>query len=249
LEYITTEQEHDIVVATSNSPIHKTSKEDLLNVVVKWRMYIGIPKNDVAEEIALNAQFLYENYNFLTIQEIELAIKLSVFRKLPDTDFHGYFSPMYIAKVLDSYLHYRKITMADAIRKREKEVMKQMEAANRPSPEQQAKDTRELFRDFYKQWQERGEITDVFTLCYNFLRKHKMMEVPPTMVQEAQAYGKRKVQEVKEKVNKYGSKPSKIQLDFIQEEKKWARNYCVQKFFEKINIDVLCNNIKPEQFT
>lgn len=248
LEYITSEEEHSIVQAVEGSKqIAKAEnvKEELINMVVKWRMYIGIPKADVAEELVLVAGFIYENYGFLTLPEIELAIKLSVLRKLKDVEFHGYFSPMYVGKVLDSYLYYRKMTMADSIRRREKAIAEEREKLNRPSPEEQAEGYKELFRSFYNEYKQNGYIRDVFNLCYNFLRKHKMMEVPKERIEEAQEYGKRKVEEVKEKARREGGK---IDFDLGLEEKRWARNYCVHKFFDDVDINILCNNIKPHHF-
>lgn len=248
LDFITSDEEHAIVQAVEGSKQiarSENSKEELINIVVKWRMYIGIPKTDVAEELVLVAGFIFENYGFLTTPEIELAIKLSVLRKLKDTEFHGYFSPMYVAKVLDSYLYYRKMTMADSIRRREKAIAEEREIQNKPSPEEQAEGYKELFQSFYKEYKENGYIRDVFNLCYNFLRKHKMMEVYKETIEEAQAYGKRKVEEVKETARKEGGK---IDFDLGLEEKRWARNYCVHKYFDTVDINVLCNNIKPQHF-
>lgn len=246
-EYIQSDEELEIVKSVEGSrQIAKIEdREVIINTVVKWRMYIGIPKTDVAEELLLVASFINENYGFLTIAEIELAIRLSVLRKI-DGEFYGYFSPMYVAKVLDSYLHYRKITMADAIRRKERAEMEEKEKQNRPSPEQQAEDTRKLFRDYYSVWKETGEIRDVFSICYNYLRKHKMLEVSQQMIKDAQEYGKRKVQEIKQKKN-VGLQKIDTSLDEI-EEKSWARTYCVQKYFESVDIDVLANNIKAEHF-
>jgi hypothetical protein len=220
------------------------NKEEIINTVVKWRMYIGIPKTDVTEELLMVSSFIAENYGFLTLAEIELAIKLSVLRKI-EGDFYGYFSPMYVAKVLDSYLHYRKMTMADAIRRKEKADMEEKERANRPSPENQAENTRKIFREYYSAWKETGEIRDVFSICYNFLRKHKMLEVSQSMITEAQEYGKKKVMEAKQKK----ALTDRIDSNYYEaEEKSWARTYCVQKYFETVDIDVLANNIKPELF-
>jgi hypothetical protein len=248
LEYITSEDEHAIVKALEGSK--QISKEEdnknlLIDLVVKWRMYIGIPKTDVAEELVLVAAFVYENYGFLTISEIELAIKLSVRRKLKDTEFHGYFSPMYVGKVLDSYLYYRKMTMADAIRRREKAVAEEREKANKPSPEEEAEGYKELFLNFYKEYKSQGYIRDVFNLCYNFLRKHDLMKVSKQRIEEAQAYGKKRVEEVKETARREGRK---IDYDLGLEEKRWARNYCVQKYFDSVDINIICGNIKPEHF-
>jgi hypothetical protein len=91
----------------------------LINVVAKWRMYVGLPKTDVSEELSLVAQFLYKEYGYLTVNEIELAYTLSVTNRLREAEFFGYFSPLYVGKVLDAYLYYRKITMADTIRRRD----------------------------------------------------------------------------------------------------------------------------------
>jgi len=246
-DYITSDEELNIVKALEDKQIAKAEnvKENIINLVVKWRMYIGIPKADVAEELALVAGFIFENYGFLTLSEIELAIKLSVLRKLNDTEFHGYFSPMYVAKVLDSYLYYRKMTMADSIRRRDKAIAEEKENNNKPSPEEQAEGYKELFKGFYDEYKQQGYIRDVFSLCYNFLRKHNFMEIPKERIAEAQAYGKRKVQEVKENARLEGGK---IDFDLGLEEKRWARNYCVQKYFDTVDINVLCNNIKPKHF-
>ena len=65
------------------------------------------------------------------------------------------------------------------------------------------------------------------------------------MITEAQEYGKKKVIEAKQKK----ALTDKIDVGFFEaEEKSWSRSYCVQKFFETVDIDVLANNIKPELF-
>jgi 2-isopropylmalate synthase len=63
--------------------------DTLLGVVAKWRMYIGLPKTDVSEELMINVDFINKNYPFLTLGEIELAINLSVTRKLEDVEFYA----------------------------------------------------------------------------------------------------------------------------------------------------------------
>lgn len=246
MEYIQTNEELEIVKSVEGSKqiANIENREELINSVVKWRMYIGMPKTDIAEELVLVAAFIHENYGFLTVGEIELAMKLSVLRKLKEVEFHGYFSPMYVAKVLDSYLYYRKMTMADAIRRKEKAIMDEKEKLNRPSPEKQAEDTRALFLNFYNEWKETHEIRDVFNLCYNYLRRTKLMTVTKETIDEAQKFGRMKVIELKQKQN-YG----KIEFDLDNEEKRWARNYCVGKFFETVDINILLNNIKPEHFS
>jgi hypothetical protein len=228
LDYIQNNDELEIVKAVENSVIIKkseSSKEELINVVVRWRMYIGVPKTDVAEELVLVAAFIWENYGFLTISEIELAYKLSILNKLSNIEFYGQFAPMYVAKVLDSYLYYRKMTLADSIRRREKALQQEAEKRNRPTPEVMAEDWKKMVYEYYDEWKEKGEIRDAFSLLYNYLRKWKMMEVTKETIEEAQAYGKKKVAELKEK-EFFGKIDSHL---YATQEKGFSRNYCVQR--------------------
>jgi hypothetical protein len=75
------------------------------------------------------------------------------------------------------------------------------------------------------------------------------MPVPPSLVKEAQEYGKKRADEQSKARQKKGLKTAFSSIDIFQmEEKKWARNYCVQKYFENVDIDILCNKIIPEHF-
>lgn len=214
---------------------------ELLKIVSKWRLYIGIPKKEVDAELSVATEFIGNTYPHLTLSEIELAFNLSISRKLEDVEFFGYFSPLYIGKVLDSYLYWRKMNMADAIRKREKFLQQEAEIRNRPTPEQQCEDTKEIVAEFYKKWQETGEINDPLNICYNLFRKSKMMKLTQTDIDEAMAMAKT--------VTK---KPNPFERAIVSEEfeiKRHARNFCVKKFFENVDIVVILNNIKPEFFS
>lgn len=250
LRFVKSEEEHQLASAVINHPqVSEVPIENIVNLVALWRMYIGIPKADVAEELVFVAGHIFENYGHMTIAEIELAIRLSVMRKLKDTEFNGYFSAFYVSKVLEAYLYYRKISLADAVRDREVFLREEKEKNNKPTPEEQAERFQALFRNFYKEWKEIGEINDPFSLSYNYLRKHNLMPVPPSLVKEAQEYGKKKADEHNKARQKRGLKTAFSSIDIFQmEEKKWARNYCVQKYFENVDIDILCNKIIPEHF-
>jgi hypothetical protein len=71
-----------------------------------------------------------------------------------------------------------------------------------------------------------------------------MMEVTKETIEEAQAYGKKKVAELKEK-EFFGKIDSHL---YATQEKGFSRNYCVQKFFKTVDINILANNIKVEHF-
>lgn len=244
IKFVDSEDELQVVKAVENSVMIGRLEDwtEILKVVSKWRLWIGIPKKEVDTELSIATEFIAKTYPHLTVSEIELAYTLSISRKLEDVEFFGYFSPMYIGKVLDSYLYWRKITMADAIRRREKFLHEQEEIKNRPTPEQQCESTKEMFLEYYNVWKETNEISDPLSLCYNYLRKQKMLKLTQQEIDEALEYAKN---EVGKKYNPFIKAiiPKENQINME------ARCYCVKKFFQNVDIDVLLNNIKPEHFS
>ena len=216
--------------------------QDLLKIVSKWRLYIGIPKKEVDVELSVVTEFIATTYQSLTLAEIELAYNLSIARKLEDVEFFGYFSPLYVGKVIDSYLYYRKMNMADVIRRKEKYLQEQAELKNKPTPKQQAEDTKEIIFNFYNQFKQNGEIDDLLNITYNYLRKHKILKVSQSDIEISTQYAT-------DKFNKKSNVFARVLDDSKDFEIKiYARNYIVQKFFESVDIDILINNIKEEQF-
>ena len=244
--FIETNEELQIVKAVEESEIISNLSDitKLLKIVSKWRVYVGIPKSDVSEELAIITDFIFHNFGHLTLKELELAINLSILRKLDDVDFYGSFSAMYVGKVLDSYLYYRKQTMADVIRRRDKKSYEELEQKSKPSPTEEAELTREIFADFYKEYKEKGSINDFMNLCWNFLRKYKFLTPVKAEYDEALEFAKKEIDKLNKNLFIREDKDEKDQKIKIL-----ARNYLVQKYFDNVEINVVLNNIKPELFT
>lgn len=236
---MTTKEEFHLVQAVYQSdPISKIPLEKVVELAAEWRAYIGIPNNDIAEELTLAAKFMLMNYGHLTEAEIRMAYNLAIMRKLADVEFRGFFSPDYISRVLASFMHYRKITMADSIRRFQVYQLDTESKKNTPSPEVQCENMRATIKDFHNQFLEHGVFNDPLNIAYNFFRKHNMMVVSQGVIDEATKYGKKVVAD---------KKLTRI-IDNENEFKIHARNFCVQEFFKNVDIDVLLNNIKPELF-
>ena len=237
LPFVQTSEQGLIVQAVEKSRIiAKCQPEQVLQVVAKWRLYVGMPKGDVSEELAIVTDFIYQNYGHLTLDELELAYNLTAQDKF-DVEFFGYFSPMYVGKVLSSYLHYRKIQLADAIRDRERKALEEMDKGAKPTPEEHCRITKEIFKSFYDRYKQTGVLKDVMSICYNHLRKHNMLKLTKPEIDEAMKYGEDNVEpDLEKSVRAY-------------EVKVLARSFCVQKYFDKVSIDIILDNIKPEQFT
>ena len=218
--------------------IAQSKPEDVLKVVARWRLYIGIPKNEIGEELAVITEFIHKNYGHMTLQEIELAYNLSAMNKLDSVEFYGSFSPMYVGKVISAYLHYRKVLLTDAIREREKKMQEEMDIANRPTPEQQRDYTREILGSFYKEYKEKGDFNDLLSLTFKHLRKFGYLKPSKPEVAEAMKYAETTI-------DSRDKKP--IDRDF--EIKLLGRKYVVKKYFDSISYDMLMDNIKTEHFT
>lgn len=244
MPFVKSNEELEIVKCSENSiVIGKLEQwDELLKIVSKWRLYIGIPKKESDIELSIVTEFIANTYPFLTLSEIELAYNLSIARKLEDVEFFGSFSPLYCAKVIDSYLYYRKITMADTLRRKERWLQEQAEIKNRPTPQQQAEDTKDIIANFYKQYKDNGEINDVLNITYNFLRNNKMLKVTQSDIDEGMIYAKEKFKKKNNNVF------IKLNDSDDYEIKIYARNYIVQKYFQNVDIDILLNNIKSENF-
>jgi hypothetical protein len=246
LDFTKTNEEVELVKCVENSILvgNLENLNSLVNVVAKWRMYIGLPKEDISEELSIIADFLHKQYQFLTIAEIELAYTLSVTNKLKDVEFYGSFSPLYVGKVLDSFLYYRKLTLADTIRRKQKHDNEIKEMENRPTPDKQCNDLKGTIKDMYEEYKEKGQLRDPFNICYNFFRRTNMLVVKKDEIEMAMDYGRKqylsKERNLFEKVNE-SSKEAEIQ--------RYARNWCVQKYFDSVGINIILNNIKVEHFT
>ena len=251
--FVKTNEEGVIVKAIEESEFIGNLKDwnKIVDVVAKWRLYIGMPKQDVSEEINVIAQFISITYKHLTLKEVELAYHLSATRVLEDVDFHGYFSPMYVGKVIDAYLYYRKKQLADAIRRKEKQEWLDADMKNKPTPEEQAKDWKEMVEGFYDRYKQTGEIEDIFNLCYDYFRnKNKLLKISKETLDEAMVYGLDKAEKKKKATSPFLKIDSATQhLNLDKERDRWAKNYCVQKFFGSLkDINLLLETIQPEHF-
>lgn len=237
-----------IVEAVQKSTLVRNLKDAdaLTRVVAKWRAYLGIPKEGAdPEELAIVVMYIKQNWEMLTLSEIELAFTLSINRKLDDSEFYGYFSPNYVAKVLHSYMYYRKVTLADALRMKEKHELEEASKMSIPSPAQQAETTKELIRNFHDEIGRKGRITDPFNLAYNFLRKHKWLKVSESDIKESLDAGR--VMYDEQRLDS-GMMSRLSNDDHEVEVKRHARNYLVTKYLKNVDINVLLDNIKPELF-
>jgi hypothetical protein len=203
-----------------------------------------MPKEDVSLELAMIVEYLQKNWSNITTGEFEYAWLLSVNGKLEDCEFYGNFSPMYVSKVLNSYLYYRKQTLSQLIIRKDKDEYEK--SIVKPTPEERAELMKDNIRSIYKHLLEDDEVFDPFNLLYNFFRKHKWLKVSQKDIDEAMSVATNKYYTRKQKTALIKLEPNRSREDAI---KSIARNYLVEKYLKKTEIDMLLNNINSELFT
>lgn len=226
-KFITNQQEADIVDAVESTTLvaRLEDMDSVKELVLNWIGQLGLPITDSV--VADASEEICVKYSFLTLGELQLAAVLAISGQLDDVPFHGSFS-MYMNKVIKSYMHYRKVVLSDATRR--KEIFENSLLI--PSPEEQADLYREIFKEFYRQSKEDDFIRDSLNICYNFLRGIKLMKVSKEEVDEALEYANKTLPN--------GSTEKDVKM--------LSRNYIVNKFFKKTDIDVVLKNIVPEYF-
>jgi hypothetical protein len=110
------QEEQAVVKAQSEVPIghydfsNANHKKIIMATLLEWAHMIGIKEPATPEENIMNAKFIITNFSEITISEIRQSINWAVMGKLNvDANPYGKISPIYIAKVLNSYLDKRDV--------------------------------------------------------------------------------------------------------------------------------------------
>lgn len=203
-------------------------------------------EDDIAKELALLGTFIFENYSNITYEEITLAINLSLTDKLNcDVRTFNSFSPMYVSRILNAYIEYKRGMYNDLMKRKELADMKK-EMDKEITPEEKMQSMVELIRYFYDQYKAEGYIKDYFNTLYNYFRRTNRLSVGKQMIDDALKYGKEEAQKHKKEYFDDAFKKEKVNVESI--EKRYARNYCVQVFFNNLDIDKMISTIKIEEF-
>lgn len=221
----------------------------VIDLLARWRFYLGInsnnqDENDIALELSTIAYFIKNNYAYLTIEEINLGIDLSLTGVLEvDIKTYNTFSTIYVAGILNAYIKYKRKLYNELYYR--KEIQELKKDTYTPTPEEKMQNMIEMILTFYNEYQKEGFINDIFNMCYDFLKRTKRLTINDTIINKAVEYGK--LMAKKEKDSVYGIfSTEKVDITLIQ--KRYSRNYCVMEFFEGINIDKLISEIKIEEF-
>lgn len=210
----------------------------LISIVGKWRFYIGIKDELTQDEILMNINFIRENFNDLNIEDINQAINLSLNGKLEvDVEHYNSFTPMYISRILLAYRKYRGeviVSIRNQISKIENEKPKIYSEEDKL---RLAKDNLNLLFNS----KDDDKFYDYGSVCYDFIKKNKLIVFTKSLVDEAMQYGVKKARNNKQK-SAYKDAILDTKLNYLEAIKKeeaitriYARIFVVKKWLNSFN--------------
>ena len=199
INYCQSKTELDVVKAMYSVQQYESESDyikNLIDYLAEWRWMAGInnqqTEDELAQELVMLAKFVSENYPIMKREEFKLAVSMSLTNML-DVDVRTFntFSPMYISRILNSYLdHKRKIVKDVNERKDNHDLKKELE--KQPSQQEKMDSMVELITYLYNEYKEVGEVKDYFNTLYNYLKRTNKIKIPKEQVDEAMQYGKTK---------------------------------------------------------
>lgn len=245
-KYVKNEDEKQIVLALDDVRIKEITREDadrLIEVVGKWGFYMGSSSRLSSDDILLLCKFIKDNYNFLTINEINLAISLNLKGALGKIDFYGNLSPLFMSQVLNAYLHHRNENLQPIMERKERDEIKPTPELNR---DELLKMTKDAFRLEYSKFKKGEVVDDLFSIVYKFLSANNRINPSDESKRKAFAYSQKVLanQNSKEAKNLGDLIRNAVQKDDSLQFEKHYQNGLLMEFFSTIeNIDDYVNGI------
>ena len=251
--WITNKEDYGIALTYSEKKIGKFNREemgDIVDVLAQWRLMLGVTSDTTQEELIFITQFLYDNYKHLTLSDLKMAKNWSIMGRV-DVGFVSQktFSSYYISRCLNAYEEEkRRIINELHIKKERYESRMAIENPKKLSPEEEAKSFKDHIVTMYSAYTNGREIYDIGDMVYNWLKFVGLITPNGKEVQDALIYATEKFRQLKhDEVNA----KTKIKLDQEGEEirkKKYAREYCIMRLFEKIPLSELVSRITIDYF-
>ena len=229
---------------------------ELVELMAKWKVLLGAVNEATSAELILICQFIYDNFKKFTLEDIKMAMNWAISGKI-NMSFVSTksISALYVSKALQLYEEEKKnIINKIALNKANYERKESISNNSNATPEDKANIFKELIIDVYKNYKQKNNFQDFKDFVYDWIKNNKIFIPSKTIIQEAMIYGETKNRELKELEKEDKRKVFSVIKYFESQDdeyrkKKFARQYIVIQFFNKINnLEELLSYIKIQQF-
>lgn len=223
----------------------------LIDIVGKWRFFIGVKEELTQEELFMNVTFIRENFGELNLLDINEAMNLSIKGVLNvDVEHYQAFTPLYISKILNAYKKYKGEIIVDI----GNQIKTIENKPTKPTSEQLINLTKENLKTQFKERDSKA-FSDYGSVLYDFIKKNKLVLFTKELVNEAMEYGKKQVLQgtrdsayadvINNTTTKLKNARNKKEFNIRQN----ARNYVVKKWlntFDEESFEIFLENINDK---
>lgn len=229
---------------------------ELVELMAKWKVLLGAVNEATSAELILICQFIYDNFKRFTLEDIKIAMNWAISGKI-DMSFVSTktISALYVSKALQLYEEEKKnIINKIALEKSNHERKESISKGSDASLEDKANIFKELLIDVYKNYKQENKFQDFKDFVYSWLKNNKIFIPSKKLIQDAMIYGETKNRELRQLEKEDKRKVFSVIKYFESQDeeyrkKKFARQYIVMQFLDKINsLQELLSYIKIEQF-
>lgn len=237
INYATTGEEIEIIKALGDIRLKEITKEEadrLIELVGKWAFYMGSTSRLSSDDILMLSKFLKDNYGFLTINEIHLAISLNMKGHLGRIEYYGNLTPLFMSNVLNAYVEHKHECIKPVLERKAKD---DLPPTPKMTDEETLAMTKDAFRLEYAKYKKNGVIDDLFSIIYTFIDKNNRIIQRDGLKEEAFSYAQKMLQRdsVKEAKNLGDLIRNAVNKDDTIRFEKHFQNYIVIDLFSRIN--------------
>jgi hypothetical protein len=235
-----------------------STKEDLMllnSLLVRWANYVGVDTPE-ASQLNMLSNFIKENFPTFNATDIKECINLLTNQTLDtDAEHYGKISPIYVSKVLKAYQEHKN----NVVFKVRDNLQKLKEAEVVPIADEDRIANFKKLLTIAKDENNKGlTYIDSGDSLYNFIKHNRLMPITKNnldqqLIDEALEYGNKlyielRKKKVTETVIKNQSFKRVSDMEFEKKDliSKYAREYVVNKFLLKMDLNELLQKINIE---
>jgi hypothetical protein len=213
---------------------------ELKNAIVQWIYYLGLTDKVDDKDIITLTKFTQEVFPNLTIEDIKLAINLSMKGSLDaDIECYGNFSPLYISKILNAYLKFSN-TKINEINWRKTSIEAQTQIEQEEPYENRVKSRRRIINNYINRiMQEPNKyVADFDSIIWGLMCRTKMIDPKNVDLVEAENWASQMAVQDSltteaKKYEKLGESQKQRELDIWK--KLYGRFYVIRKVLQTID--------------
>jgi hypothetical protein len=231
---------------------NRSDMANLVDIIARWRVLLGVQVEMSAEELIFLCQFIYDNFKYCTLNDIELTMSWVVSGKInPEYVSQKTISAFYVSKCINLYFQRKREIVNEILQNKhkmdEKKEIKKIDL----SATEKAESFKNHIIIVYRNYKEDGWLLDFGDFIYDWMKRANLVRLTQLEIDNALQYANQRFNSDKNDINKirlnikFGLNNDK---SIEQIKKKFAREYVIVQFFKNREIKEIISLIKLEQF-